>query len=147
MIYGFCHILTSKTNICFSTKAMDSFVNELPENIKMIKRQLPIKDFSKFLEFEKRIYNDPNMKLAVVRDTIFWFARFFCSTFMFLYDFRLKLPLKLVKDVMENPNTPCQLSCVQLLTWSFWRTSHIVLLQPKKALHLVSAFWMNMLLF
>ena len=71
MIYGFCHILTSKTNICFSTKAMDSFVNELPENIKMIKRQLPIKDFSKFLEFEKRIYNDPNMKLAVVRDTIF----------------------------------------------------------------------------
>ena len=50
---------------------MDSFVNELPENIKMIKRQLPIKDFSKFLEFEKKIYNDPNMKLAVVRDTIF----------------------------------------------------------------------------
>ena len=45
---------------------MESFVNEIPDNVKIIKSQLPISDFTMLIDFETRLTDDPNFRLTAV---------------------------------------------------------------------------------
>lgn len=49
---------------------MDSYITELPNNVKMIRKLLPISNFEDLIEFEIKMMDDPNFKLTTVRKRI-----------------------------------------------------------------------------
>ena len=54
--------------VAFVFRYMESFITELPNNVKIIKSKLPISDFDDLIEFENKLTDDPNFKLTAVSE-------------------------------------------------------------------------------